>query len=299
MSQSREWTLSESPKRSQLTAVESSAGVAVVAGKRGVLLERTAPGEWQELFLTGPESNSRNLLDVSLTANGERVWFCGASGAFGYYDRAAGEVVSHTAPYDLSTTFGSLSVLGKAGSETVHAADRNGRILRVRVEGTETTVAGVSVPGDGTAFTEIVDTVGERFAADGSGQLYRSGDGREWERKRLAQTTIKALALGEDGLVAVDDGGTVYKAISLFSEASRTKQASPDISSPQEVTAAGGDIAVAGGGGALLTICADGAVVEETPGTNKTFYGAELLADGSLIAVGASGVVAEGTTRQN
>lgn len=299
MSQSREWTRSESPTQSQLTGIESAAGVAAATAKRGVLLERTAPGEWRELFLDGPESNSQDLLDASMTADAERVWFCGASGTFGYYDRAAKEVVPHTAPYDLTTTFASISVAGAAGEETVHAADRSGRMLRVRVNGTKTTIAGVSVPGDGTGFTEIVDTGEALFAADGSGLLYHSADGREWERARLAQTTVKALALDGDGLVAVDDGGTVYKDISLFADQSRTKQASPDISSPEEVTAAGGDIAVAGGGGALLTIHADGRAVRDDPGTDKTFYAAELLPDGSLVVGGDAGVIAEGGPRPN
>lgn len=172
-------------------------------------------------------------------------------------------------------------------------------MLRVRVNGTETTIAGVSVPGDGTAFTEIVDTGQQLYAADGSGLVYHSAGGREWERKRLAQTTVKALALDGEGLVAVDDGGTVYKDISLFGEASRTKQATPNISSPEEVTAANGAIAVAGGGGELLTLRADGSAVREDPGTDKTFYAAELLADGTLIVAGSAGIIAEGGPRPN
>jgi hypothetical protein len=58
-------------------------------------------------------------------------------------------------------------------------------------------------------------------------------------------------------------------------------------------------MAVAGGGGELLTLLADGSAVREDPGTDKSFHAAELLADGTLIVAGSAGVIADGTPLSN
>ena len=292
------WTTSESPKTVQLTGAESSGDAVFVTGKRGLLAERRRRGEWQAVFDTGATGNGRGLLDLSLTAGGERVWFSGYSGTFGYYDRNADTTKPHTAPYDLTSNLCSITVSGEAGDESVHAVDRNGRVLRVRLEGTTLHVNSVSVPGDGTGFTEIVDDDGTLYAADESGGLYRSKDGRQWQRNRLAETTVKALARTDPGLVAIDDSGTVYKHISLFGEGKRTKQTKPGISAPEEIEALGERIVSVGDSGTILVITEAGRAVRESSGLQKTLHGAEVMDDGTVVAVGSAGAIAEGTPRQ-
>lgn len=293
-----DWTIADAPKNAQLTGVESADDTAFVAGKRGLLAERRRAGEWAPLFDTGATGDGRGLLDLSLSDDGKRIWFSGYSGTFGYYDRVTGTTKPHAGPYDLTSNLCSVTVRGDAGEEAVHAVDRSGRALRVRMDGEALEVKGVSVPGDGTGFAEIVDDDGVLYAADESGRLYRSEDGRRWEQKRLAETTLMALSRTDAGLVAIDDGGTVYKHISLFGEGKRTKRTQPGISAPQELEALDERIVSVGDGGSVLVITEDGRAVRSSAGTGKTFYGAEVMADGTVIAAGAAGTIAEGVPRR-
>lgn len=293
-----EWTTAKSPKKAELTGVESTSDAAFVSGKRGLLAERRARGEWDALFDTGATGDGRGLLDLSLTDDGTRVWFSGYSGTFGYYDREAGRTEPHAGPYDLTSNLCSISANGAAGEEEVHAVDKSGQVLRVRMDGRTMNVKGVSVPGDGAGFTEVLDHDGVLYAADETGRLFRSEDGRGWEKRRLTGTTIKALSRSDAGLVAVDDGGTVYKHISLFGEGGRTKKTQPGISSPEELEALGETIVSVGGGGCVLVIDEHGRATREACGLDKSLYGADLLEDGSIIAAGSDGAIAEGTPRR-
>lgn len=290
-----DWTTVEAPKVAELTGVESNEGTAFVSGKRGLLAERRGAGDWQALFDAGATGNGRGLLDLSVTDDGERIWFAGYSGVFGYYDREGDVVKPHSAPYDLTSNFSSVSANGEAGEEEVHTVDRDGRVLRVQLTGETMSVKGVSVPGDGSGFTEIVDRNDVLYASDQAGRLFRSADGRNWSTQRLTQTTIKAIARTDSGLVAIDDGGRVYKHISLFSDRRRTKKTDPGISSPQELEASGETIVCVGGGGCILVINEGGRATREACGLEKAFYGAEIMTDDTIIAAGSDGAIAEGT----
>lgn len=290
-----DWSTAKAPKKAELTGVEFSGGTAFVSGKRGLLAEREASGEWEALFDAGATGNGRGLLDLSVTDDGSRVWFAGYSGTFGYYDRDADETKPHSAPYDITSNFSSISANGDAGAEEVHAVDRDGHLVRLRMDGEELTVKGVSVPGDGSGFTEIVDDDGVLYASDQTGRLYRSEDGRNWAKQRLTSTTIKAIARTDPGLVAVDDGGSVYKHISLFGGSGRTKKTTPGVSSPQELEASGETIVCVGGDGCVLVINESGRATREACGLDKSFYGAEILPDGTIVVAGSDGAIAEGT----
>lgn len=86
--------------------------------------------------------------------------------------------VPHSCPYDVTASFNSVSANGATGSESVHAVDDAEQVLRVTVNGEGLAVDGVSVPGDGAEFTEIVDHRGELYATSRAGRLYRSEAGR-------------------------------------------------------------------------------------------------------------------------
>lgn len=289
------WSTAESPKKAELRGVESDGDAVFASGKRGVLIERAAPGEWEAVFTTGATGDGRGVLDLSLTDDGERVWFSGYSGTFGYYDRANGSIKPHAGPYDVTANFQSVSVNGQAGSEEIHAVDGAGQVLRATVDGETLQVKGVSVPGDGTGFTEVVDHDDALYAADRAGFVYRSEDGRSWRRKRLADTSIKALSRTESGLVAIDDGGTMYKNIALFGEGGQTKKADPGIDAPQELE--GLDGTIVGVGDSLVGVDENGRATNESVGTDKTLYAAEILDDGTVIAAGGDGVIVEGTPK--
>jgi streptogramin lyase len=288
------WSTVSAPKSVQLRGIESFEGTAFASGQGGLLMERTGPGEWESVFTTGATGDGRGIIDVSLTDDGGRVWFAGSSGTFGYYDRQQESVVPHSGPYDVTANFKSVSANGETGSESVHAVDDAGQVLRVTMDGEGLAVDGVAVPGDGAGFTEVVDHCGALYATDRAGRLHRSDDGRNWTSKRLAETAIKALSRTDPGLVAIDDGGTVYKHVSLFGEDGRTKKAAPSISSPEELEALEETIIAVGGGGTLLVIDGAGRASEEPIDVGETLYAAEVFDDGTILAAGSSGVVVEG-----
>lgn len=289
-----EWTVSGSPKTARLTGVESYGGVAFASGDRGLLLERVAPGEWKRLFSEGPTGDGHNILDLAITDDGTRVWYSGDSGSFGYYDREAGAVRSHQGPDDYTSGFASVTVDGPAGSERVHVTNNSGRVITATVDGRELAVESAVLPGDCTSFTEIVEVDGELFVAGVDGGLYHSTDGVGWERERLAKTRVEALAVAEDGVAAVTDDGTLYRGVSLFERESRTKQHDPGIAAPEEIAASGGTFAAVGRDGALVVVGPDGEVARPDPCPGVTLYGAEIMADGTVLAVGSGGTIVEG-----
>lgn len=295
MSETFEWEVSDAPKTTQLTGVESHEGTVVASGKRGLLAKRTAPGEWEALFNAGPTGNGHGILDAAFTADGKRVWYCGNSGSFGYYDRAQQTTKSHQGPSNVTSAFQSVCVMGDAGEETVVAADDNGQLVRVSMDGESMTVEGVRTPGQGTAFTEVVHNEGERYAADASGFLYYSPDGERWRRKRLVADSIKSLAAPEAGLAAITSSGTVYRDISLFGEGRETKKADFGTTSPEELAAAGEVFVIGGCDGCVVPIMADTEANHVEPGPGVTYYGAEITEDGTIVAAGSSGTIVEGT----
>jgi photosystem II stability/assembly factor-like uncharacterized protein len=288
------WTVAKAPKETQLTGVESHDDEVVATGRRGVLLERTAPGEWEAVFTNGSVGNGNAVLDAAFTDDGKRAWYVGNSGVFGYYDLTTGETTSHKAPEDISSTFTSVAVTGDAGTESIYTADNSGQVLSATVDGDTVVVDGLATPGDGTTVSEVVVDDDRLYMADVSGYLYYARNGENWRRRRLAETTIKALATANSGVTAITDGGTVYRDISLFEQDQRTKQARFETSSLEELAAADDLFVIAGCDGCLVPITADGDYEHADPGPGVTYYGAEVTDDGDVIAVGSSGTIIEG-----
>lgn len=296
MAGTREWAVTRTPQVAQLTGVESADGAAYATGREGVLLERTGPEQWTAVFTTGPTGDGRSVFDASTTDHGERVWFCGENGTLGYYDTQVGAVRTHIAPYDLHSTFRSVSTTGPAGEETVHAADDNGEILRGVVDGDELTVRGVSIPGDGTAFAEVVDNDRELFAADVGGTFYHTTDGRSWKRRKLSCTPVRAVSFNDENAYEVAEDGTVYEEVSLFGEGSRNPRSiDSGVEYPTEVdTNHGHTIVVVGDGGQLRISEAGGNFQAEELGIDTALHGAEVMDGGAVIAVGDDGTIVEG-----
>jgi hypothetical protein len=297
MAGTRQWSVTRAPKVVQLTGVESAGEAAYATGRRGVLLERAGPGQWTAVFTTGPTGDGRSVLDASTTDGGERVWFSGEHGTLGYYDSTSDSVATHFSPYGLDTTLRSVSVNGPTGDETVHAADDNGEIVRAEMDGTEFTVRGVSIPGDGTALAEVVDNDREVFACDESGSLYHTAEGSQvWKRRSLADAPVQAISFNDANLYEVAEDGTVFEEVSLWGEGSRNPRSiDTGIDAPTEIdTDNRRTIAVVGDGGELRISEEGGNFAPVESDLDETLYGAEVMDDGTIVAVGDDGIIVEG-----
>lgn len=299
MPSQREWAVTNSPKRARLNGVESAGEVAYCAGDRGVLLERAGPAEWTAVFTAGPNGDDRNVFDLSVTDDGKRVWFAGTAGTLGHYDRISGTVRTHDNPYDVTATFRSVSTCGTAGSETVHVADDDGELVRGEMDGESLTVRGVSIPGDGTALTEVVATGTDQFVSDASGTLFHSTDGRHWKRRRLADAPVRAIAFDGGNVYEVAEDGTVFEEVSLFDDdAPNPRAIDSGVVAPTELDAESGVIAVGGGGGQLAVSERGSRFVAADPDTDRALYGLEVMADGTVLGVGTAGAIVEGVPRR-
>lgn len=288
----RLWRDADPPKVARFTAVESYGTAAFCTGERGMVLERVGPRDWRARCLNGPEADRRDLLALSLTDCGRRLWFCGARGALGYYDRMDDRVHSLTAPYGLTSRFGCLAVGGTRGEESVHVADDCGRVLRLQSHSDRCSPRSVAVPGDDSAFTGVVDAGGTVVAADAAGRLHYSENGTDWQHRRLSRVALRSIDWSRShGLVVVDDAGVVYRNAAPNREG-RLARATAGVGSPRAVTAAADRITV-GGGNELLTIDGERGVRED-PRTDETLYGVDLLENGTLLAVGTAGTIVEG-----
>jgi hypothetical protein len=289
----RQWIAPETPTGAQLNGVAVAGDRAYVAGNRGVLLCRIGGG-WIRLLGDGVAGESRGLLDVAATDDGERLWLCGPRGALGYYDPDSGTVTDCSEPYGLDSTLRTLSVDGVTGTEAVHVGDDRGRIARVTVDGTDPTVRGVAVPGPNEPITEIRTADGLLFAADTTGRLHQSDDGRTWRTDQLASGAVTALAVDADGLLAATRDGTVYTGIRSFSSPPDRLAPLPDGVRPSAADGRGHTAVVVGRNGSLLVRGRDPGFQRVGVESSAGLYAVTIDADGAIYAVGAEGLIVEG-----
>lgn len=292
----RRWTVPESHTRAQLNGVSAADGRAYAVGNRGVLLERVGGG-WVRVLSDGIAGDGRGLLGVDATDDGRRLWLCGTRGALGYYDRETGEVRDCSAPYGLAANFRTVAVSGPAGEERLHVGDDAGRIARITVGGDETTVRGVAVPGPGAPITAIHGVDGLWFAADASGRVHQSDDGREWRTDPLAPGMLTALAVDADGLLAATRDGTVYTGIRSFSAPPDRLAPLPDGVRPTDAVGSGHTAVLAGSDGSILARGRDPGFQRVGVDAESGLHGVTIAPDGAVLAVGADGLVVEGRPR--
>jgi len=289
----RNWTATTSPKPGRLNGVESHGDVVFAAGNRGQLLERVSPGDWQTVFRKGATGDGNNLRDVSFTDDGSRVWFTGDSGTFGYYDREAGTVEPHTAPDDYTSRFDTLTVDGASGSEHVYTADNSGRVVHAVADGSSVSVENADIPGDSKKITEIVED-GDLYAAKVDGTVLRSGSGETWEQERLTRTRIEALAVADTGVAALTGQGTLYRDLTVVDDDVEAREIRLNVHGVEELAAAGESYVAVGQDGAIAVLEGTGGVTYPDPEPGVTFYAAELLDDGTVLALGSEGRIVEG-----
>jgi sugar lactone lactonase YvrE len=292
----RDWTIAPTPTQVQLNAVVAAGSRCYAVGNRGLMLERRESG-WERILDTGLTNDGRGLLDVAATDDGRRLWCCGVRGELGYYDRRTGAVGRIVQPYDLVSNFRQLAVGGAAGQERLHVADDDGRVVRLTLSDDEATVLGVAVPGPNEPVTAAFDIGDQLFAADTSGRLYRSTDGRRWQAHRLVSSVVTGLAVDADGLLAVTRGGGAYSGIRDFRELPDRVEQLPDGVRPHDVDGAGEGAAIVGSGGNLLLREANDRFERVSVGTTAGLSGVALREDGTVLAVGMDGTVVEGHPR--
>lgn len=289
----RRWTVPETQTSAQLNGVAVADGRAYAVGNRGVLLGRTEVG-WERLLGDGVAGERRGLLDIATTDHGDRLWLCGTRGALGCYDRETGDVLDFSNPYGLASTFRTLSVVGPAGHERVFVADDDGRIARLAVDDTESTVQGVAVPGPNEPITALRATDGMWFAGDTTGRVHQSDDGREWRTSPLATGMVTALAVDADGLLAATRGGTVYTGIRSFDAPPDRLAPLPDEVRPNDAVGWGHTAVLVGIEGDILARGRDPGFQQVGIESPAGLYAVTVSADGDVFAVGAEGVVVEG-----
>ena len=290
----RNWSRSGSPENGRLTGIESNGDAVFASGNRGVLLERESRDNWTAVVANGPRDKDTNLLDVSLTDDGERVWYCGHSGAFGYYDRAAEEVVPHHAPGDYTSGFVTIEVSGRSGSEHVFFANNSGTAFQVRVDGGTVELAHNTTPSNVSKATEIVDYRGEHFMATTGGDVFASAGDGSWQQLAIAEEPIEALAASDTGVAAVTQSGTLYRDVSS-TEGAEPRKIDLDARGMEELAVRGKTFVAAGRDGRIAVLDASGGVHYPDPAPGVSCYAADVLVDGTVVIAGSGGTIIEGS----
>lgn len=290
----RNWSRSNSPKRGRLTGVESNGDVVFASGDRGVLIERESRGNWTAIIENGPRGNGKNLLDISITDDGERVWYCGHSGALGYYDRTADEVVSHYAPGDYTSGFVTVEVSGRSGTEHVFLANNSGTAFQVRADGGTADLAHNTTPSNASKATEIVEYRGEHFMSMIGGDVFYSDGNGSWQQLPLADEPIEALAAGDTGVAAITESGTLYRDVSS-TDGAEPRKIELDTCGMEELAVRGKTFVAVGRDGRIALLDVSGGVTYPDPAPGVSLYGADVLDDDTIVVAGSGGKILEGS----
>ncbi|WP_435096915.1 hypothetical protein [Halarchaeum sp. P4] len=230
-----EWRTVESPVEETLYGVVTTASGPVAVGESGRVVVRTN-GEWTLAIPAGASAQYKELTDVAVTDDGERVWFAGGSGALGYYDVEPGRKTDYTAPMEKTTSWSAIAVTGTKDDETVVVANSSGEILSATL---------VEADGDDLPFDWVdvvdVDSMGKPdwdevvkphtgarieaaafdanaicYAVDTSGNAFARAFGREgseWRRVgiRNAQVDFYDIYAGPDTVMVAGEDGLVFR----------------------------------------------------------------------------------------
>jgi hypothetical protein len=206
------WTTVEVPTDKSLYGVVRTARGALAVGEEGLVLLRGDDG-WTVVVADGPAAEYNPLTDVAVSADRERVWFCGGSGALGCYDVVDSRKYDFSAHEEKTSTWEAIAITGERGDERLRVANGSGEVLAASV-GAQLcpTVESLTEPGCGSTITSLAFDGGTCFAVDTSGAVTEeTGDG--WTEIGIddAEVNFSAVcAAGADVYVAGDDG-LVYR----------------------------------------------------------------------------------------
>jgi len=283
-----DWTAVESPTGNALSDVEYTSAGAYAVGGGGVVIERTATS-WRKVLDGGPTGNGNDLYGASVTDDGKRLWFVGASGAIGEYDVESGVLSDHSAPMDVTNNFNDVSVTGEAGSANVYVAGDSGKMY-YSFENGETGSWEDVTPASGSAIN-AVDFFDDRSGhiVDGNQTVLYTEDGSTWDKLGIENADYNFYGVDSDGFDDVwvsGGGGSVYRW-----NGSEWRRADNGDAGLRDVEIESGEGLTVGGGGAVFDRDAgDGWAQEQTP-TGANLKG---VVRGDIdIAVGAGGSIIE------
>ena len=282
-----EWTVEEAETDSTLHDVVSANAGRFAVGGGGVLAARTAEG-WPTLRDGGPTGNGNDLYGASVTDDGERVWFVGASGAVGEYVPATDTLIDHSAPLDNTNNYNDVAVTGAGGEANVFVAGDSGKIYYSFENGAAETWEDVT-PGSGSALPAI-DFHGPRsgHAIDTNGRVFATDDGVTWNAIGIEDANVTFYGLDSDAPDdAVVSGGN--GAVLTYDGAAWTPDALGD-ADLVDVETDGGAGYVVGGGGVVQELTADDRFVLDTP-TGENLNAVDVDGDGDAVVVGSGGTV--------
>lgn len=191
--------------------VQTNRGPFAVGGS-GTLVANTGDG-WEAVVTEGPGKQNRALASIDVTADGDRVWYAGASGAIGMYDVANGEQYDFSYSKDISASWSAVAVAGRAGTERVSIANTSGKVLPLSLSGREVTYGAPATPGGGSEITALeAATAGVVYATDTGGSVYETTKSG-WTAIGIdaAEVSLRDVTVGPDGRVYVAGAnGTLY-----------------------------------------------------------------------------------------
>jgi len=280
-----DWTAETVETDSTLHDVVSADAGRFAVGGGGVLTARGAEG-WRTLRSGGPTGNGNDLYGASVTDDGRRVWFVGASGAIGEYVPATDTLVDHSAPLDNTNNYNDVAVTGAAGEANVFVAGDSGKIYYSFENGEEATWDYVT-PGSGSALPAI-DFHGPRsgHAIDTNGRAFATDDGVTWNAIGIEDADVTFYGLDSDGPddATVSGGnGTVLS----YDGARWTPDALGD-ADLVDVETDGDAGYVVGSGGVVQELTADDRFLLDTP-TGENLNAVDV--DGDAVVVGSGGIV--------
>lgn len=212
MSAEAEWVTAESPTDKTLHAVVSTVAGPVAVGAAGNVIARGEDG-WDVIVSDGPAARRNALTDAAVTDDGERVWFCGSSGALGLYDVTTDTKYDYTAPGGKTSTWEAVAIAGEVGEERLYAANGSGEVLDATIdENCCPSFGEVVKPGSGSTITALAVADADAYAIDTSGNVFRHRDG-EWSDIGIenAQVNFFDIAVAGDSVTVSAGGGLVYR----------------------------------------------------------------------------------------
>lgn len=199
-----EWHAVTTPFDADLGDVAQTAAGPFAVGTGGAVVADRGNG-WETVVSEGPASENSTLAAAAATADGERVWYAGASGAIGAYDLAADEQYDFSYAEDVTASWGAIAVSGSAGGERVWVANASGTVLPLAVSGREATYGASATPGSGSEITAMAATAdGVVHATDTAGNVFRTTPSG-WTRAGVeaAEVSLRDVAVAADGRVFV------------------------------------------------------------------------------------------------
>ncbi|GAB7095879.1 hypothetical protein JCM30237_30330 [Halolamina litorea] len=291
------WVAVESPTNVTLRDVTSTVNGPVAVGDTGVAVGRGRE-RWGVILENGPGARSQTLHAVDASDDGERLWFAGAGGAFGYYDLRTEERRDHSVPRGNANVFYSLTVFGDRGEEKFLVGDGSGNVLpgRVREDTGEVDWDWSTSPNKGNAVEALThDEEGYGYAVDVSSNVHTTTANEGWDRTGVddAQGSFYDCAFGGGRLLVGGGNGRVFEGTGV------TDRDGEAVWTPSElggfavygIDAGNGGQLACGEGGHVYLRTADGEWEAGHYDGTETFR-AGLVAE-QMVLVGANGLIVE------